>query len=68
VLVSAKRPASHEEDTRPTDGCLLHVDLLHCFDRISRRGVHLPFRGVQPGPRGVQIPRGVQSARLLILL
>ena len=22
------------------------------FDRISRRGGHLPFRGGQPGPRG----------------
>lgn len=32
------------------------------FDRISRRGVHLPFRGVQPGPRGVQILEGVHSS------
>ena len=34
------------------------------FDRISRRGVHLPFEGVQPGSKGVQIPKGVQSERL----
>ena len=33
------------------------MDLLHCFNRISRRGVHLPFRGVQPGPRGGKFQR-----------
>ena len=39
------------------------MEKVSLFDRISRRGVHLPFRGVQPGARGVQIPEGVQSAR-----
>lgn len=33
------------------------LDLFHCFDRISRRGVHQPFRGGQPGSRGVQSER-----------
>lgn len=37
---------------------LLFVDLLHCFDRISRRGVYLPFRGVQPGSKGVHFQKG----------
>ena len=40
------------------------MDLCPCFDRIPPRGVHLLFRGVQPGPSGVQIPEGVQSERL----
>ena len=40
------------------------MEKVSLFDRISRRGVHLPFRGVQPGPREVQIPEGVQSERL----
>lgn len=34
------------------------MDLLHCFDRNSRRGGHLPFRGGQPGPRGFKFQRG----------
>ena len=41
-----------------------NVEKVSRFDRISQRGVHLPFRGVQPGARGVQIPEGVQSERL----
>ena len=44
------------------------------FDRISRRGGHLPFRGVtcpsggSTGSEGGHLPQGVQSERLLICL
>ena len=31
------------------------------FDRKTSKGVHRLFRGVQPGPRGGQIPEGVQN-------
>jgi hypothetical protein len=44
------------------NGCA-DMDLLHCFDRISSRGVHRLFRGVQTGARGVHFPKGVQSER-----
>ena len=34
------------------------------FDRISRRGVHLSFREVQPWSKGIHFQKGVQSERL----
>ena len=50
------------------------LDLFHGFDRILQEGVHLPFRGVQPGPRGVHLQKGgskgtiakLKGARIII--
>ena len=44
--------SGRQKETTP-DGCCLFLEKVECFDRISRRGV-------QPGPRGVHFPKGVQ--------
>lgn len=44
------------------------VEKVSRFDRISRRGGHLPFRGVNRVRGGFTCHRGVQSERLLICL
>ena len=61
VLVQTQDKPIKNEAGAPNGTPALFLEKVSRFDRKTSKGVHRLFRGVQPGPRGVQIPEGVQN-------